>query len=174
MTKIPDLDHLAYLRRAYEYAARHSQDPSTQNAALLIAQNCGDLDGGILLSESNHFPFGVAESDERWQRPIKYSFVEHAERNAIYAAARMGLPTVGLGLYCPWFACTDCARAIVQSGIAWVVGHDADLHKKRPDWAESLRVAEEILAEGGVSILRIPGSFDGVEIRFDGQLVTPH
>ncbi len=169
MNKIPDLDHLAYLRRAYEHAARCSTDPSTQNAALLIERN-----GNVPLRESNHFPRGVGETPERWQRPLKYSFVEHAERNVIYAAARMGVRTDGLGMYCPWFACDACARAIVQAGIAWVVGHDAELHKLRPDWRESIAVAEAILKEGGVETLRIPGGFDAVKIRFDGKLVTPH
>lgn len=73
------------LKQAYEFAKK-SNDMSTQNAAFLV-----DEDGKIYVREINRFPDGVKETAERWERPLKYKFVEHAERNAIYAAARKGI-----------------------------------------------------------------------------------
>jgi dCMP deaminase len=49
--------------------------------------------------------------------------MEHAERDAIYKAAFVGMQTEGATLYVPWFACADCARAIIAAGITRVVGN---------------------------------------------------
>lgn len=46
---------------------------------------------------------------------------EHAERNAIYWAARRGVPLEGTLLYSTDAPCVGCARAVVQSGIVRVV-----------------------------------------------------
>lgn len=45
----------------------------------------------------------------------------HAEANAIYFAARNGIALEGGILYCTYSPCTDCAEAIVQSGIKTVI-----------------------------------------------------
>lgn len=45
---------------------------------------------------------------------------EHAERNAIYSAARHGVPIEGLSMYVTDAPCHGCARAIIQSGIVSV------------------------------------------------------
>lgn len=46
---------------------------------------------------------------------------EHAERNAIFWAARKGIATEGLQLFSTDAPCPACARAIIQSGIKRVV-----------------------------------------------------
>ena len=79
-----------YLKQAYIHAT-HSIDPSTQNGAILIHQS-----KGILLGDCNGLPRGVEDKPERWERPNKYCFVEHAERNVIYKAVERGMPTQGL------------------------------------------------------------------------------
>lgn len=90
MSKIDQLEmQQDLLRQAYEFA-KQSNDQSTQNAAFLV-----DEDGEIFVREINRFPDGVKETAERWERPLKYKFVEHAERNAVYAAAQIGRLTVG-------------------------------------------------------------------------------
>jgi deoxycytidylate deaminase len=88
------------LKLAYEVAAEKSTDPSTQNGAVLVGLPCSEWthevnDQGQLeyvqrkpcrefIASANFFPQGVQESEERWTRPLKYKFVEHAERNVIY------------------------------------------------------------------------------------------
>lgn len=49
------------------------------------------------------------------------SVSEHAERNAVFFAARRGVSTEGLYLYSTDSPCIACARACVQSGIVRVV-----------------------------------------------------
>jgi dCMP deaminase len=68
------------------------------------------------------------EVPERWSRDggVKYEWVEHGERNAIYNAARNGVSVRGATMYLNYAVecCCDCTRAIIQSGIKRVVGPD--------------------------------------------------
>lgn len=78
-----------------------------------------------LLKQSPDYQFLL--DPERWdKRPEKYSWVEHAERNAIYNAARMGTSLEGCTAYLNWLPtpCADCTRAIIQAGIVRIVGPD--------------------------------------------------
>jgi len=127
-----------------------SKDPSSKIGAVLV-----DEDHGIVSTGYNGFPRGVEEDGRvyRWARPLKYSYVEHAERNAIYNAARHGTRTKGCTLYFIGFGpvtvpCTDCTRAVIQSGIVRVVGA---AFKPIPDgWKDSLSLSSSMLAEAGV------------------------
>lgn len=163
------LSDLEYLRIAYRTAQGMSNDPSTQNGAILVDPRTGQ----VRVRAANRFPEGVVESYERWQKPLKLQFVEHAERNAIYAAAKQGIRTDGLTMYCPWFACADCARGIIQAGIKKVVGHNLSLHYKRVDWQASVDLAITMLKEAGIETSYCSGAVGGVAIRFAGQEVHP-
>ena len=96
----------------------------------------------------NGLPRCVDEREERITRPEKYLWTEHAERNAIYNAALVGIPLKGCTLYCSWVPCMDCGRAIIQSGIGCVVGRakqDGD-----GKWSDELRKTIGMLDEAGV------------------------
>ena len=47
--------------------------------------------------------------------------MEHAERNCIYNAARVGTPLDGCIFYVTGIPCLDCARAIYQIGALELV-----------------------------------------------------
>lgn len=103
----------------------------------------------------NDFPRGLNdEDDRRHQRPAKYLWTEHAERNAIYNAARIGTALAGCRMYLPWFPCVDCARAIVQVGIVELITVEPDVTD--PQWGQGFIVSLELLKEAGV-ILRFIG-----------------
>lgn len=105
-----------------------------------------------LIYGCNMFPDGVHVTPGRLERPAKYAYTEHAERNAIYLAASRGWKLYGSTMYLSWFPCADCARAIVQSGIKRLVAVE-------PDWSEARYGFEDarlILLEGGVQIDFIP------------------
>lgn len=88
----------------------------------------------------NCFPSGVKDNiEQRYERPVKYFFTEHAERNAIFHAAKTGVGLKGAVMYLRWFPCADCARAIVQSGITTVVCSKPKLDHVR--WGESFKKA---------------------------------
>jgi dCMP deaminase len=145
---VPDMD-VKFLQLAVITGAAWSNDPHTQNGAVLVAAGSGALD---VVRAANSFPTGVATAAARLVRPLKYSFIEHAERGVIYAAARQGLKTAGATLYCPWFACADCARAIICAGVTRVVGHIKPRIHSPERWAESIQLADQMLREAGVEI----------------------
>ena len=159
---------LAYLRIAYQLAERFSTDPSTQNGAILVNQQ-----GEIVALGTNHFPRGVEESPERWAHPKKYSYVEHAERGVLFDALRQGIKTLGLTMYCPWFACDNCARAIIEAGIKRVIGHQTPNDWTPDRWKASIAEALTMLKEGGVETRWVKGLIGGVDIRFNGEIAHP-
>jgi dCMP deaminase len=73
--------------------------------------------GATTLAACNDFPAGVRDLEARHAHPDRLLWIEHAERNVIFAAARAGLSTAGATLVVTFHPCADCARAIVQSGI---------------------------------------------------------
>lgn len=157
--------HEGYLKAAYE-EARKSGDLSTQNGAVLV-----DSTGAIVASGRNDIPAMCCDKPDRRQRPAKYQWTEHAERAAIFDAARNGVATEGLTLYCPWLACADCGRAIVCAGITRVVRHRIPQHAERPDWAASIAVADQMFTEAGVEVVEVEGPL-GESFRFDGKEIT--
>jgi dCMP deaminase len=95
-----------------------SKDTSTKIGCVIVR------DHRILSTGYNGFPRGCNDAIlERYDRPLKYSWTEHSERNCVYNAAREGIPLMGATAYCVGlFPCTDCARALVQVGIVRLVG----------------------------------------------------
>jgi len=158
------------LRRAYRYAVEKSDDLSTQNGAILVP--AGDK-SNLVVYGANHFPPGVEKTLHR-QRD-KYRYTEHAERDAIYIAALRGTPTAGATLYVPWFACCDCARAIIMSGITQVVGHTDVMVRTPKRWWDEIAAADEMLEEAGVGRRYCQGKLfdDSFEIFFNRELWTP-
>lgn len=103
----------------------------------------------------NGFPRGVDDEVEgRHERPAKYRWTEHAERNAVYNATRSGTSLAGCTAYVTWYPCADCARAFVQSGIAVLVSPRPDFDDER--WGADFRVVEEMLGEAGVVVRWAP------------------
>jgi dCMP deaminase len=127
--------------------ANLSKDDSTQVGALILGP---DGEGGPW--GYNGAPRGCsADEDDRRHRPEKYYWFEHAERNAIYSAARTGFSTVGCTMYVTHFPCMDCARAIVQAGIKRVITYmPADEFVER--WGEHMIRTKQLFEECGVEV----------------------
>lgn len=121
-----------------------SKDRSRQCGAVIVD------DRNVLVSIGwNGFPRGVDDDvDARHDRPAKYMWTEHAERNSIFNAAANGHSTRGCTMYLPWYPCADCARAIIQSGIATIVGVEPDWNDET--YAADFAVVREMLAESSV------------------------
>jgi dCMP deaminase len=99
----------------------------------------------------NGFPRQVRDDiEERYVRPLKYKWTEHAERNAIYSAAKQGISIDGCVIYIPWFPCVECTRAIIQSGITRVVCIQPDFND--PQWGDDFKIAISMLKEAKISI----------------------
>lgn len=124
-----------------------SKDTSTKVGAIVVSPTLEVRTMGY-----NGAPRGcAADEDARGsKRPEKYFWMEHAERNAIYNAARMGVSLIGSTLVVTHPPCMDCARAIVQAGIARVIWP-----KPEEDfairWIEHKFRVEKLFEECGVS-----------------------
>lgn len=138
-----DLDLL--FMQAARSAAELSDDRSRKVGCIIVGS-----DDVIRVRGSNRFPDGVQQNDERHQRPEKYFWIEHAERNAIYYAARMGISLRGCRAYLPWFPCMDCARALAAAGIVELVAVEPDLTD--PKWGDDFKRVGTLLREAGVAV----------------------
>ena len=129
--------------------ASWSKDPHTKVGAVLVKNRA------ILRTGYNGLPHGVSDNvPDRHERPEKYQWYEHAERNALCNVDA----TDGV-LYCTLFPCADCARGIVQSGVRRVV-IDPDA-ESRPHWEESFKRSSEMMQEAGIEIVNCPSSANG-------------
>jgi dCMP deaminase len=123
-------------------AATASPNQIRQVGAVLVTQD------GTQITACNTFPAGVRDLAERHAGDGRFVWLEHAERHAIFMAARRGVATAGGHLTTSFFPCIDCARAIVDSGIACLdtpAPAFAD-----PVWGPSFERSQIILQEGGV------------------------
>jgi dCMP deaminase len=131
--------------------AEKSIDTDTQVGCVVV-----DLERKIQVRGHNTLPRGIAaEPPERLGRPDKYTWVEHAERNAIYSAARSGIELAGCTMYVDLTPCVDCARGIIQAGL-WevVVSKERMRSYSSPTYREQQMIAASLLKEAGV-VLRM-------------------
>lgn len=96
--------------------ASTSSDPQRHVAAIAL-----NAEGQVLMGRSNHHPKGCVMTADRLVRPEKYFWIEHAERNLIYAAARESVSLVGATILVSHVPCMDCARALALSGARTVI-----------------------------------------------------
>ncbi len=139
---------IRFLRLAREVAT-WSKDRSTQVGAVIVGEDRTPGSYGY-----NGFPRSIDDDrEDRHERPSKYDWTEHAERNAIYNAARMGVALKGDTIYVTHIPCADCARGIIQVGIARVVA-DANCMEGgfAERWSDAAQVTKEMLGEAGIPI----------------------
>lgn len=105
--------------------AKRSKDPNTQTGACIVN------DRNIVVGLGyNGFPRGCSDDKLPWCREgdvlsVKYTYVVHAEANAVMNA---NVNVEGCRLYCHLFPCNECAKIIIQSGIKEVI-YESDKYK---------------------------------------------
>jgi dCMP deaminase len=158
------MSELRLLRGAVEFGMHRSGDPRTRvGAAVKFGSDPMDVIFG-----ANRLPEGVEVNDARVSPQHKARYVEHAERDVLYACAREGIKTKGAIMYAPWFACCHCARAIIGAGIREVVGLRKLQSMTPARWSEEIAAAHQMLGEAGVSMWWITSDL-GTKILFDGR-----
>jgi dCMP deaminase len=145
-----------------------SDDPNTKNGAVIISADARIIGTGV-----NRFPRGVKVTEERLQRPLKYEFMEHAERNAVFDACRRCENTIGSTMYCPWYACVPCARAIIEAGIICVIGHKQIFDRTPEHWLETIAIGNEMFREAGVEIIQFDGFIGNCTSFFNSERWNP-
>ena len=125
-------------------AATRSPNRVRQVGAVLMARD------GTEIAACNTFPSGVRDLPERHDGDGRFVWMEHAERHAIFEAARRGIATAGGHLTTTFFPCIDCARAIVEAGIV-CLDTPAPAFED-PVWGASFERSQAILREGSVEV----------------------
>jgi dCMP deaminase len=117
------MDWKDYFRNIAQQVKLKSKDKYTKIGAVIVGK-----DNEIVSTGYNSFPRGIHDGvDSRQERPEKYYWFEHAERNAIYNAARIGVSTRDCTMYLTCgIPCADCARGIINAGIRRIVCEDHD------------------------------------------------
>jgi len=126
-----------------------SKDRRTQIGAVIVGE-----DKEIVSTGFNSFPRGIDDNvEERQVRPEKYFWFEHAERYALYNAARIGVSTKNTTMYLTCgIPCADCARGIISSGIRAIYCKQEDTTKNREHWDEHAKRSVQMFQEAGVDI----------------------
>lgn len=125
-----------------------SEDKSRQIGAVVVGPAQEIRSTGF-----NGLPRGVSgEQQSRHSRDDgeKYFWFEHAERNAIYNAARVGIPLLGCEIYSTLFPCSECLRGIVQSGLSKLKTYAPP--EGDPYYRRSFEVSLDIAWEAGLEI----------------------
>ncbi len=135
--------------------SRQSTDPRTQVGCVIFHE-----DRGLIAEAANGLTWGAPAkmAEMRLTGPEKYAWVEHAERRAIYQAARLGTSTDGALIFVyGGFPCAECARAIVEAGIKEVRYHLASSVTEH--WQLSYEVARVLFADAHVQVVNMEGRF---------------
>lgn len=124
-----------------------SKDNSTKVGAVAVNDDYRVLSIGY-----NGFPQGVNDNiPERKERPLKYDYTEHAERNLIYTAASEGITLRNSTIVTTLFPCPDCARGIIQSKIKRVITPKPNYN--HITYGEKFKISQEMFDESGVEII---------------------
>ena len=143
MTDRPSLENWAL--DLCSVIAQRSRDPRTTVGAVILRP-----DNTIAAAGYNGFPRGVDDDPEIYaDRSRKLLRTVHAEINAILTSRE---PLHGYTLYVsPLHPCSQCAAAIIQSGIKRVVAK-IEGGDKHPTWQDSFREAAQMFNEAGVAV----------------------
>lgn len=142
-----------HLRMALAWA-KESKDPNTQVGCVIAGPDHETRSTGF-----NGFPRGVLDNP-LWlaDREMKNKVMVHAEQNAIFNAARVGISLKGCTLY---IVATDssgliwgghpcgskCTGGIIQAGIVRIVSAPAKGFSK---WADDLAFGRMLTQETGI------------------------
>jgi dCMP deaminase len=136
-----------------EHVSTWSKDPNTKIGAVVALP----FSRQILSTGYNGLARGVNDNHpERSSRENgeKYFWYGHAERNAIYNAARFGIRLTDSVIHLnAGMPCTGCAIAIIQAGIRGVVcmdGHPTG--QKNDKWTAEAERSRVMFKEAGVGL----------------------
>jgi dCMP deaminase len=120
-----------------------SKDPSTKCGCVLVR------DRRILATGYNGLPAGLSDDLSLLNnREYKLNVVIHAEKNAIFNAAKNGASTEGAIAYVNFHPCSQCASALIQAGVVRVICPNPNTAPER--WLSNFLVARDLLFEAGV------------------------
>jgi len=126
-----------------------STDPKTKVGAVIVKENVLISTGynGFARDVQHHECRTIKETDN----PEKLRWMCHAEQDAIYNAARVGVSVAGAKIYTTKFPCLICTNAIVQAGIIGIYTVDTKPYDDNLTKDDGRRVYQ-ILSETNVRL----------------------
>jgi len=116
-----------------------SKDPNRKSGAVLVTPDLRKISTGF-----NGLPKGIEDTDSRLSdRELKNMMTVHAELNAIFNA---GFSPATCTLYTTSFPCHECAKGIIQTGVARLVTPKARSFD-HPRWGKSWALAMTMMTE---------------------------
>ena len=134
-------------------ASLKSKDSSTQVGAVIFDNKTRK----VVSSGYNGFPRGLNDELIPQTRPEKYLYVVHAELNAILHAERN---LSDCTLYATSFPCSECMKAIVQTGIKRVVYLN---ELSGDDWESSRRATLKMAEMASIEVDRFRGENEVID-----------
>lgn len=143
------MDWDEYFMEMAHLVAKKSKDRSTKVGCVIVGPN-----HEVRTTGYNGFCRGINDDVEhRHDKPEKYFWAEHAERNAIYNAARNGIALEGCTAYVTMIPCADCTRGLIQSGVKRVLFcSDPGTNAK---WSESFERSHVMAMEAKVEMISV-------------------
>ena len=148
-----------YFMGVAKLSGMRSKDPNTQVGCCIVSK-----ENKILSMGYNGFPNGCSDDAFPWARegedPLetKYIYSTHSELNAILNYGGGSLK--GSKLYVSLFPCNECAKAIIQSGIAEVI-YDCDKYAATP----SVIASKKMMDAAGVVYRKYDNTGRKIEIE---------
>jgi len=127
-----------------EEAASWSKDPDCQVGAVIVSP-----DKRLFTVGYNGFPTGIYDGYSMMDKDKKLELTVHAEVNAIVNARR---DLTGWSMYCTKAPCSDCAKAMIQAGIAMVYCPEPKINSS---WYEENIQALGLLNAAGIKPIRV-------------------
>lgn len=124
--EVDDWDH--YWLGLTHHIKKRSKDAQTQCGAIITSKQNEILSVGY-----NSFARGLPDFVMPNLRPEKYTWMIHAEHNAILNCARCGISTKGATIYVTGHPCIFCLQYIYQAGINRIVYGDNKTHMQQTD-----------------------------------------
>lgn len=161
------LDWDDYFMSMVYLVASKSKDNRAHIGAVIIGS-----DKEIKSTGYNSFVRGLNDNlPERQEKPEKFYWFEHAERNAIYNATLIGTSLKGCKMYTTGIPCMDCARGIVQSGILEVIVDEAWDKVNSDMWVEHSKRTLQMFEETGVKIRYWNGKLPKIQKFRRGKVI---
>lgn len=135
--------------------AEWSKDPSTKVGAVITTDIGRPVSWGF-----NGMPMGIDDSvEERYQRPLKYQWFCHAERNAMDLVPQS---LDGCVMFVTLAPCSSCCQSIIQRGIKTVVvDHTGSVDLAPERWQKDMQQGKLMLQEAGITVIeKYSSAFD--------------
>ena len=135
-----------------DHVSSWSEDTSTKCGCVIVNKE----NHTIISLGFNGLPRGIAPGDTLNDEGIadKYLWYEHAERNAIYNAAQIGVSTKGAVAFVTHTPCCDCLRGLAQSGIVKIYFNKNN--KMGTDkWIENFKISKKMARKLNILVMEV-------------------